>query len=43
MKFKKIYTRTKTFEKSSIPYLTNLLNEEWKRMETMPSGWKLKK
>ena len=39
-KFKTIYTRTKRFEKSPIPYLTDLLNEEWKRSENMPPGWK---
>ena len=39
-KFKKIHARTKRFEKSSIPYLTDLLNDEWKKYEDMPTEWK---
>ena len=39
-KYKKIYSRTERFEKSPSPYLTHLLNEEWKRSEIMPSSWK---
>ena len=39
-KFKKVHTRTKRFNKSAIPYLTKLLNEEWKRKEHMPPDWK---
>ena len=38
-KYKKVETRTKRFETSSIPYLTKILNEEWKRVEDMPEGW----
>ena len=39
-KFKKIHTRTKRFEKSSIPYLTEILNNKWERKENMPIEWK---
>ena len=38
--FKKVRTRTKGFDKSAIPYLTKLLNEEWKRNEHIPPDWK---
>ena len=41
-KYKKVETRTKRFETSSIPYMTKILNEEWKRLEDLPEGWNLK-
>ena len=39
-KFKKIHTRTKRFERSSIPYLHEMLNKKWERKEDMPIEWK---
>ena len=41
-KFNRVNTRTKQFQKSPIPYLTDLLHEEWKKYEKVPSQWKLK-
>ena len=29
-------------EKSFIPHITDLLNNEWKKCESMPTQWKLK-
>ena len=39
-KFKKIHARKKRFEKSSIPFLTDLLSDEWKKCEVMPNEWR---